>query len=61
MVDEGVCIIKIGGAAITKKDTFETLNPELLDHFAEHVIKPLTATKKVILIHGTNTCNLILL
>ncbi len=51
-MDNGLCIIKIGGAAITHKTSFETLNEEILDHFVNSVIKPLSACKKVIIVHG---------
>ena len=50
-----LCIIKIGGAAITVKDSLETLNEAWLDHFVEFVAKPLVKTTKVVIIHGIDS------
>ena len=45
-------IIKIGGASVTKKSEFETIDKSNLVHFVNEIIKPIHKNGKTIIIHG---------
>ncbi|KAH7618266.1 hypothetical protein Ndes2526B_g07192 [Nannochloris sp. 'desiccata'] len=49
------CIIKIGGAAITKKDQFETLNGAVLENVANQVRQMYADGIRLIIVHGAGS------
>lgn len=49
------CIIKLGGAALTFKDTFETLNPDILEATVAHIEHLVSQNQKIIIVHGAGS------
>ena len=49
------CVIKLGGAAITIKDDFETLNQEILENVAVQVHQMHSKGLRLIIVHGAGS------
>jgi isopentenyl phosphate kinase len=49
------CIIKFGGAAITSKNQFETLNEQVLEKVADQVLQMYTDNLRFIIVHGAGS------
>lgn len=49
------CIIKLGGAALTIKDTFETLNSAILEVAAAQIEQLLASNQTIIIVHGAGS------
>jgi len=48
-------IIKLGGAAITRKQTFETLNDDVLDLCASHIAQLHANRVRLVIVHGAGS------
>jgi len=51
-MSENMLIMKLGGACLTKKDSFETLDNDGINACAQHVAQAFASRERVVVIHG---------